>query len=127
MSGNRWRSRTLKSLAVAVLGAAGAVPATAAPQPPAALGCLTEYVIGPEDVLDIAVWNNAELSRTIPVRPDGRISLPLLHDVQAAGFTPMQLRDQLATALAKYVASPSVSVIVQQVHSVKVTVLGEVR
>ena len=78
-------------------------------------------------MLDIAVWNNAELSRTVPVRPDGRISLPLLHDVQAAGYTPMQLRDSLSTRLAKYVASPSVSVIVQQVHSVKVTVLGEVR
>ena len=92
MSGNRRRSTTLQSLAVAALGAAFAVPA-AATQVPAALSCLTEYVIGPEDVLDIAVWNNTELSRTVPVRPDGRISLPLLHDVQAAGFTPMQLRD----------------------------------
>jgi len=90
-------------------------------------GCLAEYIIGPEDVLDVAVWNNTEISRTVPVRPDGRISLPLLNDVQAAGFTPMQLRDTLAAALAKYVATPSVSVIVQEVHSVKVTVLGEVK
>jgi polysaccharide export outer membrane protein len=125
MAGN---SKRLESLQAAVLGVAILTPTASALQPPvAALGCSTEYVIGPEDVLDIAVWNNADISRTVPVRPDGRISLPLLHDVQAAGLTPMQLRDNLAAALAKYVTTPGVSVIVQQVHSVKVTVLGEVK
>ena len=90
-------------------------------------GCSTEYVIGSEDVLDIAVWNNAEITRTVPVRPDGKISLPLLDDVQAAGLTPMQLRDTLAKSLAKYIATLNVSVIVREVHSFKVTVIGEVK
>lgn len=127
MSGSTWLRRP-RSLPAAALGVAlFANPIAAQPPPDPAIGCLTEFIIGPEDVLDIAVWNNTDVSRTVPVRPDGRISLPLLHDVQAAGFTPMQLRDNLAAALAKYISAPSVSVIVQQVHSVKVTVLGEVR
>jgi polysaccharide biosynthesis/export protein len=103
-------------------------PVRAAEQPPSGLdACSAEYVIGPEDVLDIAVWNNPEISRTVPVRPDGRISLPLLNDVQASGLTPMQLRDALAASLAEYIAAPNVSVIVREVHSFKVTVIGEVK
>ena len=86
-----------------------------------------DYVIGPEDVLDIAVWNSTELSRTVPVRPDGKISLPLLNDVQAAGLTPMQLRDALAKALTAYIPTPTISIIVREVHSFKVTVIGEVK
>lgn len=86
-----------------------------------------EYVIGPEDVLDIAVWNNAAVSRTVPVRPDGKISLPLLNDVPASGLTPTELREALTKALASYIPTPSVSVIVREVHSYKVTVIGEVR
>ena len=85
------------------------------------------YVIGPEDVLEIAVWNNADLSRTVPVRPDGKISLPLLHDVEAAGVTPMQLCHTITESLGRFVADPVVSVIVREVHSVKVTVIGEVK
>src|SRR5229473_2076805 len=86
-----------------------------------------DYEIGPEDVLDIAVWNNTAISRTVPVRPDGKISLPLLNDVQAAGLTPMQLRDGLAKKLTDYMPTPEVSVIVKEVHSFKVSVLGEVK
>jgi polysaccharide export outer membrane protein len=86
-----------------------------------------DYAIGPEDVLDIAVWNNTDISRTVPVRPDGKISLPLLNDVEAAGLTPAQLRDTIAKRLADYVSSPIVSVIVREIHSVKVTVIGEVK
>ena len=63
----------------------------------AADGCRADYVIGAEDVLDIAVWENTALTRTVPVRPDGKISLPLLDDVQAAGLTPMQLRERLVS------------------------------
>jgi polysaccharide biosynthesis/export protein len=85
------------------------------------------YRIGPADVLDIAVWNNTALSRTVPVRPDGKISLPLLNDVQAAGLTPMQLRDALAEKLVAYVPTPEVSVIVREVQSFRVSVIGEVR
>lgn len=85
-----------------------------------------DYRIGPEDVLAIAVWNNEAMSRVVPVRPDGKISLPLLDDVQAAGLTPMQLRDAIAKRLSEYVPSPSVSVIVNDVRSFKVAVIGEV-
>jgi polysaccharide biosynthesis/export protein len=85
------------------------------------------YTIGPEDILDVTVWNNTGLSRTVPVRPDGQISLPLIDDVQAAGFTPKQLKGDLTRRLAKYIASPEVSVIVREIHSRKVSVLGEVR
>ncbi len=86
-----------------------------------------EYRIGPEDVLDISVWNNSAISRTVPVRPDGKISLPLVNDVQAAGLTPNQLRAVLLKKLAEYVPSPEVSVIVREVHSFKVSVIGEVK
>ena len=85
------------------------------------------YRIGPEDVLDIAVWNNAAISRTVPVRPDGKISLPLLNDVQAAGLPPMQLREVLIKKLAEYMPTPEVSVIIREVHSFKVSVIGEVK
>jgi polysaccharide export outer membrane protein len=84
------------------------------------------YTIGPADLLDITVWNNVGLSRTVPVRPDGKISLPLLDDVQAAGLTPKQLKDNLARRLSKYISSPEVSVIVREIHSLRVAVLGEV-
>ena len=59
------------------------------------------YQIGPEDLLDISVWKNVELSRVVPVRPDGKVSLPLVNDIQAAGLTPTQLRDQITTKLAE--------------------------
>ena len=84
------------------------------------------YRIGPEDVLEIDVWSRPELSRKVPVRPDGRISLPLLNDVQTSGLTPMELRDILLARLAEYVTVPEVSVIVTEVRSFRVSVLGEV-
>jgi len=90
-------------------------------------GCTAGYVIGPEDVLDIAVWKNTDISRTVPVRPDGKISLPLLNDVQAAGLSPMQLRDALTKGLAPYIPDAAVSVLVHEVHSFKVTVIGQVK
>jgi len=86
-----------------------------------------DYRIGPEDVLDIAVWHNEAMSRTVPVRPDGKISLPLLNEVQAAGLTPMEVRDALIHKLKEYMPTPEVSVIVKEVHSFKVSVIGEVR
>src|SRR2546427_2193575 len=85
------------------------------------------YLIGPEDILDVLVWKNADLSRTVPVRPDGKVSLPLVNDIQAAGLTPTQLREQLTKRLSEYVQSPEVSVIVREVHSVKVAVVGAVQ
>ncbi len=85
-----------------------------------------EYRIGPEDVLQISIWKNEPMSRTVPVRPDGMISLPLLNDVQAAGLTPMRLREELMKKLAEYEPNPEVSVIVNEVRSFKVSVIGEV-
>jgi len=116
-------SRVVLALALAI----AAIPCEAAQaqSPPTEAGA--EYLIGPEDVLDVAVWNNTEITRTVPVRPDGKISLPLLNDVQAAGLTPMQLRDVLVKGLESYIPSPTVSVIVREIHSFKVTVIGEVK
>jgi polysaccharide biosynthesis/export protein len=85
------------------------------------------YRIGPEDVLDISVWKNPELSRTVPVRPDGKVSLPLVNDIRAAGLTPTALRDQLTARLAEYLPGPEVSVMVREVHSRKVAVMGSVK
>jgi len=84
------------------------------------------YVIGAQDVLDISVWKEAELTRSVPVRPDGKISLPLLNDVQAAGLTPTQLAGQITTSLKKFVTDPQVTVIVSQINSQRVYILGEV-
>src|SRR6266851_6961079 len=83
-----------------------------------------EYVIGPEDVLHVAVWKEADLTATLPVRPDGKISLPLLNDVEAAGLTPMQLADSLTEKLKKYVASPRVTVVVTQINSKRIFMVG---
>src|SRR5450432_4037528 len=85
-----------------------------------------QYVIGPEDDLHIAVWKEADLTATLPVRPDGKISLPLLNDVQASGLTPMQLADSLTEKLKKYVASPRVTVVVTAINSKRVYMVGEV-
>jgi polysaccharide export outer membrane protein len=98
-----------------------------APPPPEA-GPMdrADYVIGAADVLRIQVWRNPELSVEVPVRPDGKISAPLVNDVQAAGLTTNELRDVLSQALSEYVAAPDVTVIVQQINSKTVHVVGEV-
>ena len=83
------------------------------------------YAIGPQDVLDIDVWKEAELTRSVPVRPDGKISLPLLNDVQAAGLTPTQLSEEITTELKKFITDPQVTVIVTQINSQRVYILGE--
>jgi len=84
------------------------------------------YVIGEEDVLIINVWKEPEISRTVPVRPDGKISLPLINDVQAAGLTPSQLGISITEKLRKYMSDPQVTVIVSQINSRRVYIMGEV-
>jgi len=84
------------------------------------------YSIGIGDILEISVWKNPELSTTVPVRPDGRISVPLLNDVRAAGLTPLALRQTLTEGYREYVTAPGVSVVVKEIHSRKVFVTGEV-
>ena len=92
----------------------------AAPEDPA------EYVIGADDTLHIAVWKEPDLSATLPVRPDGKISLPLLNDVPAAGLTPMQLAASITEKLKKYIADPRVTVVVTAMNSRRIFVTGEV-
>ncbi|MGA9142857.1 MAG: polysaccharide biosynthesis/export family protein [Candidatus Acidiferrales bacterium] len=84
------------------------------------------YIIGAQDVLDISVWKEPELTRTVPVRPDGKISMPLLNDVQAAGLTPLRLAADITTGLKKFVTDPQVTVIVTTINSQRVYILGEV-
>ena len=84
------------------------------------------YKIGAQDVLSISVWKDPELTQTVPVRPDGKISMPLLNDVQAAGLTPAELRDHIAEALKKYVTDPVVTVTVTQINSQRIYITGEV-
>lgn len=84
------------------------------------------YVIGPEDTLYISVWKEPDLTETLPVRADGKISMPLLNDVQAAGLTPMQLGAALTDKLKKYVSDPHVTIVVTQMNSQRVYVTGEV-
>ena len=86
-----------------------------------------EYVIGPEDVLEISVWQNEDVSRVVSVRPDGKISLPLLHDVQAAGHTATELKEVIKRDLKPYIGTPEVTVIVQQINSWRIYVQGEVQ
>lgn len=84
------------------------------------------FIIGAEDVLSVNVWKEPEMSKVVPVRPDGMISLPLIGDVKAAGYTPLQLQDQLAATLKKLISQPSVTVMVTEVHSLSFNVVGEV-
>jgi polysaccharide biosynthesis/export protein len=84
------------------------------------------YVIGAQDVLDVSVWKEQDISRVVPVRPDGKISLPLLNDVTAAGLTPAQLAAQLTESLKKFITNPQVTVIVTTINSQRVYILGEV-
>src|ERR1035437_169922 len=86
----------------------------------------SSFVIGNDDHLTIDVWNEPEISRSIPVRSDGRISLPLAGEVQAAGQTPLQLEQEIATKLLSYIAEPEVTVMVQQINSEKFNILGQV-
>ena len=85
-----------------------------------------EYRIGPQDVVQIDVWKEPEITHTIPVRPDGKISLPLLNDVQAAGLTAMQLAGNIRDGLAKFINNPQVTVTVTQINSQRVFATGEV-
>jgi polysaccharide export outer membrane protein len=99
------------------------------PKAPDVYSAAPEYVIGPGDTIQVFVWRSAELSVTVPVRPDGRFSMPLLQDVQAAGKSPSQVSDEIKRGLVDYVRDPQVTVIVQSMQGTgvgKVAVIGEV-
>lgn len=86
----------------------------------------TDYVIGPEDIIEVSVWKNAALSKIVTVRPDGKISLPLIGDIRAAGITASELKKVIADRLLEYKETPEVSVILQQVNSYMFYIMGEV-
>jgi polysaccharide export outer membrane protein len=103
-------------------------PASAAP-PAASLPSVEppgDYVIGPEDVLGIVFWRDRDLSADVIVRPDGRISLPLLNDVDVAGLTPDQVRAKVVEGAKRYVDEPTATVVVRQINSRKVFITGNV-
>jgi polysaccharide biosynthesis/export protein len=89
-------------------------------------GAGSDYVIGADDTLHISVWKEPDLSETLPVRPDGKISMPLLNDVPAAGLTPLQLKDSITEKLKKYIADPRVTIVVTAMNSRRIFVTGEV-
>src|SRR5262245_35036580 len=132
------RSRSTRMLiATALLGSVLLGTIAAAPGPSRAQSTPSDerngrvaapevYRIGPEDQLHISVWKNEAMTRAVLVRPDGKISLPLVNDVQAAGLTVLELRNVLMEKLKDFMPSPEVSVIVTDVRSLKVSVIGEV-
>jgi len=93
---------------------------TAAPDGP------TEFVLGIEDRLSVSVWKEPDLTKAVAIRPDGKITFPLVGDVQAAGRTSRQLTEDLTKALGRYIKEPVVTVVVEEINSFKVFVLGEV-
>ena len=122
---------TAFTLSLAIATPSFAQEAKAADPPKKAQGEIAAdsdaYVIGPEDVLHIYVWREETLTKTVPVRIDGKISLPLVDDVQAAGFTPLQLKNRLTEQLKGFVDNPTVTVTVMEANSFKVYVSGEVK
>jgi polysaccharide export outer membrane protein len=86
-----------------------------------------EFHLGPEDVIEVSVYQDKELDRTVPVRPDGKISLPLIGEMTASGKTAIELQKEIAQRLKQFVADPTVTVVVKEVNSPKVTVFGEVK
>jgi len=85
-----------------------------------------DYLIGPEDVIEVIVWKEPDVSRVVLVRPDGKISLPLIGDIKAEGLSPKALAEELKRAFSEYIEAPEVSVIVKEVNSAKIYVMGKV-
>ena len=96
---------------------------TAAPRPYGE----SEFQLGPEDVIEVSVYQEKELGGTVPVRPDGKISIPLIGEMPASGKTAIQLQQEITLKYAQFVAAPAVTVVVKEVNSPKVSVLGEVK
>jgi polysaccharide export outer membrane protein len=113
---------------ILLVGAATAQYKTggAATEKPRAMADAATYVIGPTDVLLVTVWKEPSLSATLPVRPDGMISMPLLNDVRAAGFTPMKLAETITSKLKEFVQDPQVSIVITEVNSQRVYMVGEI-
>lgn len=117
-------------LAVALLAGAPTAPGPdqqpVAQSAPSAVALPDDYVVGAEDVLGVVFWREAELSGDVTVRPDGRVTLPVIGELQAAGLRPEELKKQIETAAAKYVTEPNVTVVVRTINSRRVFVTGRV-
>jgi len=103
----------------------GRVPEAQAGSAPVGVATAPNYVVGVDDLLTIRFWADTQLSSDVVVRPDGKISLPLLNDVQAAGLTPVQLGESLEQAASKFITEPDATVIVREIRSRKIFVLGQ--
>ncbi len=119
---NHTRGIALTLLAAWVLGAGVA----SAQAPPPVENLAPSYIIGPDDVLSVVFWRDKDMSTDVVVRPDGKISLPLVNDIQAGGLTPSQLRDNVNTIARRYVEEPNVTVVVKQINSRKLFITGQV-
>jgi polysaccharide export outer membrane protein len=111
-------------LAALIVGAGAAAGQTGHAAPPDTSSA--NYLIGPDDVLSVLFWRDEDMSTDVVVRPDGKISLPLVNDIQAGGLTPSQLRDAVDAVARRYVEDPSVTVVVKQINSRKLFITGQV-
>ena len=117
---------TKKALANSARATSGAADKSLLAADKSLLIVTPDYIIGPEDILEITVWKNADLSKLVQVRPDGRISLPLLGDISAVAKTPVQLTEEISAGLRAYMENPTISLLVKEVNSYQIYVLGEV-
>ena len=129
------RSRLLGTVVVLGVCTASALAQQAAPvaQPgnggatsDAGVRLPTGYVIGTDDIISVVIWREKDMSAEVVVRPDGKVSLPLLNDIQAAGLTPDQLRAQIEKAATKFIENPNATIIVKSINSRKVHIIGNV-
>ena len=127
---NAWGSDVAKSAAIPLVPKAsrGGQSGTAANQPtaPSAKRASDDYVIGPSDVLAINVWKDPELTRSVPVRPDGKITMPLIGEMQVSGSTALDVQRMITQRLKEYIAKPEVSVIVQEMKSRTYIIVGKI-
>lgn len=121
MKAKRWAGAAVMAAALALVGCEKRVP------PPTTQPVESEYHIGRADVLEVSVWRDNDLTRTVPVRPDGKISMPLIGEVVAQGKTAVELQNEIATKLKPYVEDPKVAVIVREVNAPQFSVIGEVQ
>jgi polysaccharide export outer membrane protein len=112
---------------VIIAGAALIAKAADIPKTVPAANSASDYRLGPEDVIEVFVWKEPDLSTTVVIRPDGKISLPLANELDASGKTAVQLQQEIVEKLRQFVVQPMVNVMVKQINSLKISILGEVR
>ena len=120
-----WNTAFATILLTCIAGAAAAADTNKLTAAVSAGGA--DYRLGPEDVIDVFVWKEPELSTSVTVRPDGKISLPLANELEASGKTAPELQQEITERLRRYITQPIVNVMVKQINSLKISVLGEVR